>query len=96
MDTGDKDKLDELLELTRENNKILRAIHRKAIWGQVGTFIYWMFILGVVGWSYYYVQPYLNQYMNAYQTLLGATNSLNDKANTLDLSSLKDLIQTVK
>jgi hypothetical protein len=75
MDVQIEDKIDEMLELTRENNKILRNMHRRFVWGQVFTFIYWLIILGVVGWSYVYFQPYLSKYMNAYDSIMSAMNS---------------------
>ena len=77
------DKLDELLDLTRENNRILRKMHRKMVWGQVFTFIYWLAILGALGWSYYYFQPYIEQYVDAYQTILSAVNGIEETSKSL-------------
>jgi hypothetical protein len=94
MDTGDRDKLDELLELSRENNKILRAMKRRAVWNQVMTIIYWLIILGVAGWSYYIIQPYLVKYLTAYESIMGSMNSLNDKTQNLpDMNKLLQAIQ---
>ena len=77
------DKLDELLDLTRENNHILRKMHRKMVWGQVFTFIYWLAILGALGWSSYYFQPYIEQYVDAYQTILSAVNGIEETSKSL-------------
>jgi hypothetical protein len=66
------DKIDELLDLTKENNRILRSMHRRMIWSQVFSFIYWIIILGVAGWSYYLLQPYLLKYINTYQTIMAS------------------------
>ena len=38
----DYDKIDEILDLTRENNRILRTMHRRMLWSQIFTFIYWL------------------------------------------------------
>ena len=66
---SDYDKLGEMLELTRENNRILRSMHRRMLWSQVFTFLYWCIILGVMGWSYYFLEPYLFKYWNMFQQL---------------------------
>ncbi len=79
----EKDKLDEMLDLTRENNRILRSMHRRMIWSQVLTFIYWLVILGVAGWSFYYLQPYMTKYMNTYQTIMKQIDSLDKQSKAL-------------
>ncbi len=90
MEAGDRDKLDELLDLTRENNKILRAMHRRFVWGQVFTVIYWMIILGVAGWAYYYFQPYIEQYIDTYKSVISMVQGLEEKGKALP--SLQNLL----
>jgi cation transport ATPase len=70
------DKLDEVLELVRENNRILRKMHRSMVWSQIFTYVYWMIILGVAGWSYYHFQPYVVKYISTYQSIMESLNSL--------------------
>ena len=70
------DKIDELLDLTRENNKILRSMHRRMLWSQLFTFIYWLIILGVVGSAYYFAQPYFQKYVHSYQVMLNIFGSM--------------------
>ena len=74
-------KLDELLSLTRENNRILRKMHRGMIWGQVVTFIYWLIVLGVMGWSYYYFQPYFAKYISSYQKAVKTLDSIQKESS---------------
>ena len=97
MSTEDleKGKLDELLDLTRENNRILRAMHRKQVMGQIMTFFYWLVILGIAGWSYYLVQPYLMQYIETYQKAMKAINNLDEQTKSLP-SNLQGLLDKVK
>ena len=70
------DKIDELLDLTRENNKILRSMHRRMLWSQLFTFFYWLIILGVAGSAYYLAQPYLQKYIHSYQVMLNIFGSM--------------------
>lgn len=83
MAESEHDKLNELLDLTKENNRILRGMHRGMIWGQVFTFLYWLFILGVMGWSYLYIQPYLNKYWGTFQQAMATLNELEQSGKTL-------------
>lgn len=90
MESEDKDKIDELLDLTRENNKILRSMHRRQVWSQIMTVLYWLIILGIAGWAYVYFQPYVNQYMSAYNTIISAIEGIEEKSRSLP--SLSDMI----
>lgn len=83
MESADRDKVDELLEIARENNRILRGIRKGMIWGQIASMIYWLIILGAVGWSYVYFQPYIEKYWNASKTIIGALESLEETSKTL-------------
>lgn len=75
MDSDSNPKLDELLELTRENNSILRGLRRAQRFATVARVLYWLVILGIGFGSYYYLQPYLDQAMNLYTQ---SQNTLHD------------------
>ncbi len=54
------DQLDEVLELVRENNKILKAMRRDAlIMGTLKTLIWVVLIVASFYFSYQFLQPYL-------------------------------------
>ena len=52
--------------LVEENNKLLRKMHRAAIWGRVWHFLYWTVIIGLSVGAYYFVEPYLKQLQGVY------------------------------
>lgn len=89
------DKLDQLLDLTKENNRILRSMHRRMLWSQVFTFMYWLVILGTIGWSYYYLQPYISKYLNTYQSIMGSLSSMEEQSRSFptDLQGLLEKVQ---
>lgn len=91
----EKDKLDEMLELTRENNRILRSMHRRMLWSQIFTFFYWLIILGVAGWSFYFLQPYMTKYINTYQTIMKQIDSLDKQTKALpgNIQSVLDKVR---
>ncbi len=88
-------KIDELLDLTKENNRILRSMHRRMIWSQIFSYIYWLIILGSLGWSYYYLQPYIAQSWDAYQTLSKNLSTMQDQSKSLP-NDLKGLLEKVR
>lgn len=89
------DKLDQLLELTKENNRILRSMHRRMLWSQVFSYIYWLIILGSIGWSYYFLQPYISQYLDAYKTIMQSLNTAEAQSRSFptDLQGLLEKVQ---
>ena len=57
----------ELLELTRENNKLLHKMRRHAIIGSIMRLFYWTLILGgPIVLYYYFFKPYIDQLLEVY------------------------------
>ena len=73
----------ELLELTKENNEILRKMRRSLFWGRVFKAVYLIIILGVTFGAYYFIQPYLEGVLGTYQSLLGGAEGVPEAGNSL-------------
>ncbi|MFA6445853.1 MAG: hypothetical protein WCW14_01205, partial [Candidatus Paceibacterota bacterium] len=58
--------LEEAVELSRDNNKMLRSIRSASRWARAWRIFYWTVIVVVTLGSYYYIQPYLTQLQNVY------------------------------
>ena len=57
----------ELLELVRENNKLLHKMRRNAIISSIMRLFYWTLILGgPIVLYYYFLQPYMQQFLEVY------------------------------
>lgn len=71
---------EELLQLTRENNKILRGMRSSQRWDRLFKIVYWLAILGVSIAGYYLVQPMISPLMNNFNSIIssfqGMTNGL--------------------
>jgi hypothetical protein len=81
--------LKEALELARDNNKMLHKMRKSMIWSRVFKIIYLVIILGVTFGAYYFIQPYLEGVLGAYQSVLGAGEQINQAGNALpDISKL--------
>mgnify|MGYP003479250920 FL=1 len=76
MDSESKKLLEETLALTQENNKMLHLMRRSQFWSNVVRAIYWVFIIGTALGAYYYIQPYLEQLLNAYVSASETLNSI--------------------
>ena len=65
--------LQELLRLTRENNRLLHKIRRGAIWGGIFKFVFYILVLVVAPlWLYStYLAPIMSQMLDTYQQIQG-------------------------
>lgn len=60
MSPDEKQLLQKTLELTEENNKILRHMRSSNRWSATIRIFYWILIIGVSVGAFYYLQPYLD------------------------------------
>lgn len=89
----DEQKLDEIYTLTKDNNRMLKAIRRDAFVGGVLKFIVWavMFIiLPYVAWLF--IQPYLQGAVDSYQKVQKTADTVNAAAGA-NASQLQDLLK---
>lgn len=67
--------------LVEENNKILRKMHRAALWGTIFRVLYWAVIIALSIGAYYFIQPYVDQLQQAYggikQDVTNVRNTVN-------------------
>ena len=95
MELSDHEKTDEILALTRDNNRILHRMRRNMVWGHVFTFLYWLVILGGIGWSYYYLDPYITRYWDVYQSMMQTLDSIQQNGSSLS-SDLRGLLEKAR
>jgi hypothetical protein len=76
MEPGLHDLLERLLDLTEENNKILRKMQRMERISTIFRIIYWLFVIGAAIGLYYYIQPYQNSLIHTYQSFQAFVDQL--------------------
>lgn len=54
---SNQEKLEEVYEMTLQNNMILRSMRRQQHIANTFRFLYWLIILGALGGAYYYLRP---------------------------------------
>ncbi len=80
-------KIQRILELSENNNKLLRSIKR-AIWvGRVTHIIYWVILIGASIGAFWFLKPYISQLNEVYGGLKNGVNSVNN-LNTEGINTL--------
>lgn len=70
----ENDKFDELLRLTKENNKMLHAMRRSAWLGGIFKLLMWAAFIIVPVWLYMqYLAPVMQSMLESYQQLQGTS-----------------------
>lgn len=83
------DKLDELLRLTKENNRMLHKMRRSAWIGGIFRVAMWIAFIIVPLWLYLeYVAPIMAQMLASYEQIQGTT-----EAARVQLSGMQELLQ---
>lgn len=78
MDNELKKLLEENLELSKENNDLLRSIRGSQKRAAMMRLVYWLLIVGMTFGAYYYIQPYIEQIMSVYTGAETNIKSLQD------------------
>lgn len=79
LDPELKDLLQKNLEASKETLDVVKGMRSTQRWGSFFVVVKWAIIIAISFGSYYYIQPYLNQMLDAYGVL---NNSLNDLQET--------------
>jgi hypothetical protein len=79
MNPDEKDLLDRTYRLTRENNKMLRAMRRNAFIGMIFRILFVALALGVPIWLYFnYLAPTMGSLLQIYGQQSGAGFNFED------------------
>jgi hypothetical protein len=83
MDEGDKGRLNEILELSRENQRMIKTLYRSFWWQRVGSVIYWLVIIGIVLGAYVWIEPYLGRFGVIYDKLKAEVEAVKDTSEAV-------------
>lgn len=89
----DEQKLDEIYTLTKDNNRMLRAMRRDAFVGGVVKFIIWVIMFVVLPYiAWLFIQPYLQGAVDSYQKVQKTADAVNASAGA-NASQLQELFK---
>jgi hypothetical protein len=83
MNPEEKQMLEETLELSQENNKMLKHIRRSQKMAAVMRIFYWVLVLVISYGAYTFAEPYVNQMINIFQTSQTELNNIRNFGNKL-------------
>lgn len=91
------EKLNEILAITKDNNKILHGMRRAQRWSSFFNFVYYALIIGSVAASYYYLQPMIDSALKSYQGLMsGVQNAQGGLSGAGNLNLPPELLNQLK
>ncbi len=76
MTPEEKELLQRAVELSEENNEILRSMNRSMKIARIMSIVYWVFIIGSAVGAFYLIQPYIDGVINAYGNASTNINSI--------------------
>lgn len=82
MTPEERELLTKSIELSEENNKMLRSMRRSARLSSILRAVYWLIILGLAFGSYYVIKPYIDPIINGYTEI---QSNFNDIKNTTSM-----------
>lgn len=84
--------LQEILELSRENNHLLKGVHRRARWGMFFWILRWAIVVGILFGAYYYVEPYVEKATSTYRKTTDTIKNLQSSADKVTNNTTMQLI----
>lgn len=82
-----KEKVDELTEMVKENQRMIRTMYRWSQWGTVIGIVKWVLIVSISFGALYFLQPFLESTMRTYETASGILSSMKGPSSTATSSS---------
>ena len=88
--------LRENIEVSKESLKILKKINRGRIWGNVFSVLKWTLIIGLSFGAYYYIEPFLSQYVDMLRGLTSGVENIGKIGNNINSVGSSDLIKKLQ
>ncbi|MDO8590901.1 MAG: hypothetical protein Q7R65_02895 [bacterium] len=79
MNPEEKILLQRAVDLSEENNNILRGIRRGNRFGLAWKVFYWIVIIALSYGAYVYLQPYVDQLMKTYNQVTGTISKISNQ-----------------
>ena len=76
-DLSNEQKLEQIYQMTLENNDVLRSIRRQQYMSSFFSIIFWLVILGALGSTYYFVKPFIPSVISNVGKIKDTLNQLN-------------------
>ena len=91
-----KDLLRENIEVSKESLNILKKINRGRIFGNVFSVLKWTLIIGLSFWAYYYIEPFLSQYVDMLRGLTSGVENIGEISNNINSAVSSNLLEKLQ
>ncbi len=91
-DLTNQEKLEEIFEMTNENNDILIGIRRQQYVANAFRFVSWIVIFASLGGAYYYVKPAVDSFNQNKSKIDDTIKQFNDLRSQLPETKLLDQV----
>ncbi len=88
----DKEKLDKILELAEDTNKLVHKMRRVQVFSGLWTIFYWVIVIGIGIGAFYYIQIYIDSIKEAVG-IVSEKNASSSPLLNFSFSALKDLVK---
>ena len=88
--------LRENIEVSKESLKILKKINRGRIWGNVFSVLKWTLIIGLSFGAYYYIEPFLSQYVDMLRGLTSGVENIGKIGNNINSAVPSNLLEKLQ
>ena len=88
--------LRENIEVSKESLKILKKINRGRIFGNVFSVLKWTLIIGLSFGAYYYIEPFLSQYVDMLRGLTSGVENIGEISNNINSAVSPDLLKKLQ
>jgi hypothetical protein len=93
MDGETKELLRESIEISKENNAMLKKMVRAQKWTNIYRVVYWGIIIFSSLGAYYFIQPYLSSLINLYSGGVSDIGKISDISQNLNIKTDKQQFQ---
>lgn len=93
MEDEIKSLLKKNIEISQENNKLLRKLWNVQRWLQISRVFYWIIIIGIAFGAFYYLKPILGNFINIYNGGVTEVNMIRDSIKNMNVKDLQEIIK---
>ncbi len=87
MNPNENDLLKKTYEVAQENNHILKGIRSSNRWSMFFRIAKWVVIIGVSVGAFYFIQPYVDPFLKAYQDIQSSFGKVKSVVNSFPKSN---------
>ena len=88
--------LRENIETSKESLKILKKINRGRIFGNIFSVLKWTLIVGLSFGAYYYIEPFLSQYVDMLRGLTSGVENIGKIGNNINSAVPSNLLEKLQ